>query len=146
MNILYAINRFIFVERQHGRNDDGKITSAPKFPINEYFLNRLGWTSCESRACTDYTSALHSFTYGSKGLADKDNVAVYSRIIAPTCSEYWSVHCLPTSSRPLYLEATCEDSHAPGPGTHLLMIVIYTVSFKINIPVTIKSTSKITKM
>jgi len=129
-----------------GETTTAKLLQPRNFLSMNIFLTGSVGHLARAEPCTDYTSALHSFTYGSKGLADKDNVAVYSRIIAPTCSEYWSVHCLPTSSRPLYVEATCEDSHAPGRGTHLLMIVIYTVSFKINILVTIKSTSKITKM
>ena len=44
-----------------------------------------------------------------------------SRIRPPACSEYWSVHCLPTSSRPLYVETIREDSHAPGRGTLAMM-------------------------
>jgi len=51
----------------------------------------------------------------------KENVAVDSRIRPPACSEYWSVHCLPTSSRPLYVETIREDSHAPGRGTLAMM-------------------------
>jgi len=43
----------------------------------------------------------------------KDNVADNSWIRPPACSEYWSVHCLAMSSRPLYEEAVHEDSHAP---------------------------------
>jgi len=44
-----------------------------------------------------------------------DNVAVDSQITdPPACSEYWSVHWLPASPKPLHVEAVREDSHAAG--------------------------------
>jgi len=44
-------------------------------------------------------------------------VAADSRI-RPPAYEYWSVHCLPASSRPLYVDAVSEDSCASVCGTH----------------------------
>ena len=54
----------------------------------------------------------------------KDNVAVDSQIRPPACSEYWSVHWLVTSPRPLYMEAAREDSHVPGQSTLVMMMTV----------------------
>ena len=52
----------------------------------------------------------------------------------PACSEYWSVHCLPaTSSRLLYMEAVCEDSHATGRGTVVMMMMLVYKQLKLPI-------------
>jgi len=58
---------------------------------------------------------------GSVHLADQDNVAADSRIRPPVCSEYWSVHYLLMSWRPLYMEAICEDNHALGQCTLVII-------------------------
>jgi len=53
----------------------------------------------------------------------KDSMAADGHIRSPFCSEYWSVRCLATSSRPLYVDAIREDSHVPGPrGKHRMMM------------------------
>jgi len=58
---------------------------------------------------------------GSVHLADQDNVAADSQIRPPVCSEYWSVHYLLMSWRPLYMEAICEDNHALGQCTLVII-------------------------
>jgi len=63
-------------------------------------------------------TATLAHTWATEGLEasswqTKDNVAADSQIRPPVCSEYWSVHCLLVSPRPLYMEAICEDSYAP---------------------------------
>ena len=70
-----------------GETTTAKLLQPRNFLSMNIFLTGSAGHLARAEPCTDYTSALHSFTYGSKGLADKDNVAVYSRIIAPTCSE-----------------------------------------------------------
>ena len=52
-----------------------------------------------------------------------DKVAVDSWIRPPAC-KYRSVHWLPASPRPLYVEAVPEDGHTPGRGTLVMMIMI----------------------
>jgi len=79
---------------------------------------------CQSSA-TPSIGQLHSHMghrrTGSVHLADQDNVAADSQIRPPVCSEYWSVHYLLMSWRPLYMEAICEDNHALGQCTLVII-------------------------
>jgi len=109
---------------------------------------RLCGHLARAKPSTDYAHALHSLTMqcirgfggdalckltfcvtlryshichwrtGSIHLAVKDNMAADSRIRFPAC-KYWYVHCLAMCSRWLYVEAICEDSHAPDWGEHV---------------------------
>ena len=91
-------------------------------------LDASNWQTKDSVAALRLES---DWRTGSVQLANQgQRGCVQSRNGPPACSEYWPVHWLPASPRPLYVEAVREDCHAPGRGTLVMMTtVIYSFSY-----------------
>jgi len=90
----------------------GQYTETPEaigiksVDFSDFSVNNLSYESQglnKLRMCMALTHAWATERLEASSWQTKDNMAVDSRLRPPSCSEYWSVHCLATSSRQLYV-------------------------------------------